>query len=141
MEEVLDKSLAGRRFGMRLLSMFACFALMLTAIGVYALMAATAHERTHEIGVRLALGASRQRVLTTVVGQMAVIALAGVGMGTAATVAIARYLEPLLFGVPRTDPVTYVVAGLVVLATATASGYLPARRAVRVDPATTLRAE
>jgi putative ABC transport system permease protein len=141
MDEVLAKSLAGRRFGMRLLSVFACLALILTAIGVYAVMATTTHERNHEIAVRLALGASPLRVLTTVVGQMTAVASFGVVIGIGAAVVATRYLDPLLFGVGRTDPTTYVAVSGAIMAVAAASSYLPARRAVRIDPATTLRSE
>lgn len=141
MDDVVAKSLAGRRFGMRLLSVFAVLALVLTGVGIYAVMATATQQRNHEIAVRLALGASRLRVLTTVVGQMAVLAFAGVVLGSAVALAGTRFLEPLLFGVQRADLMTYTVTGSLLAAVAVASCYLPVRRATRLDPTAILRAE
>jgi len=125
---------------MRLLSVFALLALVLTGVGIYAAMA-TATQQNCDIAVRLALGASRLRVLITVVGQMAVVALAGVVLGTAVALAVTPFLEPLLFGVQRTDLVTYAVTAWLLAAVAIGSCYMPVRRATRLDPATILRAE
>jgi len=125
---------------MRLLSVFALLALVLTGVGIYAAMA-TATQQNYDIAVRLALGASRLRMLITVVGQMAVVALAGVVLGTAVALAVTPFLEPLLFGVQRTDLVTYAVTAWLLAAVAIGSCYMPVRRATRLDPATILRAE
>lgn len=141
MEDVMAKSLADRRFGMRLLSIFGSVALMLTAIGLYGVMAAGVSDRTREIAVRLALGASPSRLVWTVVRQMLVITLTGVMAGVVVALGATRYLEPLLFGIPRTDFATYGTTAAILVMVTLVSSYLPARRVTRVNPATTLRSE
>lgn len=141
MEDVLAKSMADRRFGMRLLSAFASMALILTAIGLCGVMAAAVSDRRREIAVRLALGASAPRVVWMVVGQLLAVALAGVTAGMLVALGATRYLEPLLFGVPRTDPATYGTTAAILVMVTLVSSYLPARRVTRVDPVTTLRSE
>jgi putative ABC transport system permease protein len=141
MNDVLDTSLARRRLGMRLLTVFASIALLLTAIGLYGVMAAGVSDRTREIAVRLALGASSRQVMQLVVGQMMLVALAAVIGGLLVALIASRFLEPLLFGVPHTDLATYGTMAAILLAVAFGSNYLPALRVTRVDPATSLRAE
>ena len=141
MEEVVAKSLAARRFVMRLLSIFGSVALMLTTIGLYGVMAAGVSDRTREIAVRLALGASPSRVMWTVVRHMLIITLVGVTAGVVVAGGATRYLEPLLFGVTRTDLATYGATAAILVMVALVSSYLPARRVTRVDPAATLRSE
>ena len=141
MEDVVAKSLADRRFGMRLLSLFGGVALMLTAIGLYGVMAAAVSDRAREIAIRLALGASRSRVVWTVIRQMLIITLSGVTAGVAVALGATRYLEPLLFGIPRTDFTTYGTTAAILVIVTLVSSYLPARRVTQIDPATTLRSE
>jgi putative ABC transport system permease protein len=141
MDDVMATSLASRRFGMRLLSAFGSLALMLTGIGLYGVMAAGVSDRTREIAVRLALGGSPSRVVWMVVRQMLIVTLTGVTAGVAVALGATRYLEPLLFGIPRTDFATYGTTAAILVIATVASSYLPARRVTRVDPATTLRSE
>jgi ABC-type antimicrobial peptide transport system permease subunit len=114
---------------------------MLTGIGLYGVMAAGVSDRTREIAVRLALGASPSRVVWMVVRQVLIVTLTGVTAGVAVALDATRYLEPLLFGVPRTDFATYGTTVAVLVIATGVSSYLPARRVTRVDPATTLRSE
>lgn len=141
MEDVVAKSLAARRFGMRLLSIFGSVALMLTALGLYGVVAAGVADRTREIAVRLALGASPSLVAGAVVRQMLCITLTGVTAGVVVALGATRYLEPLLFGIPRTDFTTYGTTAAILVIVTLVGSYLPARRVTQIDPATTLRSE
>ena len=126
---------------MRLLAGFAVIALALAAIGIYGVMSYTVRRRTRELGTRLALGASRGDIVRLVMRQAAVIAAIGLTAGVAAGVAAARGVSSLLYGVQPWDPLAVTAAGLVLTVTALGASYLPARRASRVDPATTLATE
>jgi putative ABC transport system permease protein len=141
MDDVLAKSTAHRRFGMRLLAAFAGVALLLAAIGLYGVMASAMGERTREIALRLALGATPARVVRMVVRQIAIMAAVGVGAGIVIALGATRYIQPLLFGVTTTDPATYVATAALLVMVTMLSGYLPARRVTRIDPAATLRCE
>ena len=141
MDDVLAASMANRRAGMRLLSTFAAAALILTALGLYGVMAAAVGDREREIAVRLALGASPSHVVRMVVGRMAGVTAAGVSAGVIVALVATRYLEPLLFGIPRTAPAVYGSTAVILASIALVSSYLPARRAAGVDPATALRSE
>ena len=141
MEELMAEALAGRRFAMLLLSVFAALALILAAVGIYGVMAYAVSQRTREIGVRVALGARRQDILAMILRQGMLLTFLGVCLGLAGAFAMTRYLENLLFQLAPTDPPKFVaVAGLLVAVAALAC-YLPARRAVKVDPVTALRCE
>lgn len=141
MEHVIGTSVAKRRFAMRLLTAFAGSALLLTAIGIFGVMAATVSARRRDIAIRLALGGSPRRVVWTVVRQMVVIAVTGLTAGIIVALSATRYLEGLLFGIPRTDPMTYATTAVIIVVVTLLSSYLPARRAVKVDPLVALRCE
>jgi putative ABC transport system permease protein len=136
-----NASLRVRRFSLLLLGMFAGTALALAALGVYGLLNGVTIEQVREIGVRLALGASRVNVLARVLRHGTALALAGLAIGGATALAATQLLRSLLFGVTPLDPWTFLVGGAVILATALLAAFVPAWRAARVDPATTLRAE
>jgi putative ABC transport system permease protein len=139
--EIVSASLDNRRFSMVMLGIFAGSALALAMVGLYGVMAYITSERTHEIGIRMALGAQRFDMLRMILRQSFTLVLAGVALGILASVGLTRLLGALLFGVPATDMPTYAaVVGLLVLATALAS-YIPARRAMKVDPMVALRYE
>ena len=143
MDEIISSSVAARRFSMILLGVFAGLALILASVGIYGVISYLAGQRTHEIGVRVALGAQRRDVLRLVVGQGAGMALTGVAAGLAAAFALTRFMArySLLFRVSATDPLTFAVVAVLLTLVALAACYLPARRAMRVDPVVALRDE
>ena len=141
MDQIFSDSLAGQRFNALLLGIFASVALLLAMIGVFGVINYSVVQRTHEIGIRLALGAQRRDVFRLVVGQGLLLALFGVGLGTAGSVALTRLIAGLLYGVSPTDGPTFVVISLIVTMVAFLACYLPARRATRVDPLIALRYE
>jgi predicted permease len=141
MDMLLQDSLAPRRFVIRLLSVFAAMALFLAALGLYGVLAHAVTQRTREIGVRLALGAQRRSVMRLVVGQGLRLAGIGVAIGVAAAVLFGRLVENQLFEVRASDPLTITVMASALMAAALAASWLPARRAMRADPAVSLRYE
>jgi putative ABC transport system permease protein len=141
MQEVFSRSVAQRRFSMFLLSIFAGVALLLAAIGLYGMMAYTVTQRTHEIGIRMALGAQRGEILRMVVGQGLVLAVVGVGIGLVGAVAATRMMSSLLYGVSAADPLTYAGVSLLLIAVTVFACYIPARRATKVNPMIALRYE
>jgi ABC-type antimicrobial peptide transport system permease subunit len=141
MEEIIADSLASQRFAMALLSVFAAIALLLASIGIYGVIAHVAGQRTHEIGVRLALGAQQADVLRLFLGQGARLVLIGEAVGVAAAAVLTRLMTRLLFGVSAVDPLTFVSVAILLCAVALAACYVPARRAMRVDPILALRNE
>jgi ABC-type antimicrobial peptide transport system permease subunit len=141
MEEVLAASVRERRLIMTLLGVFAVLALVLAAVGIYSVMAYTVGQRTHEIGVRLAIGASRGDVVRLVMRQTVMLTAAGLVIGVAAAAGLTRLMRTLLFEVEPGDPLTFAVGVFVLLAVSVAAGLVPGRRAARVDPIVALRYE
>ncbi len=141
MQEVFSESIATRRFPTLFLTQFSLAALVLAALGIFGLMSYAVAQRTHEVGVRMALGASGSNVLREVLGEGMRVVAAGVAVGVVGSLAVTRFLRSLLFEVAPTDPVSFAAAVLLLTAVALAAAYLPARRAARVDPMVALRAE
>jgi ABC-type antimicrobial peptide transport system permease subunit len=141
MADYASASIAITRLAMRLLAGFAIIALLLAAIGIYGVMAYSVRRRTREIGTRVALGADRGVIVRLIMREGGIITLAGVVLGLGAGLIAARSLAAVLYGVPATDPLSLVVAALVLAMTAMAACYVPARRAARIDPARTLTTE
>jgi putative ABC transport system permease protein len=141
MEEVVSASRSPRRVRMLLLSLFAALALALACVGIYGVMAYLVAQRTHEIGIRMALGADRKEVLALIVGQGLKLSVAGVAAGLLLAVGLSRFLSTVLYGVGTTDAATFAGVGALLIALAAAASCLPAWRASRVDPVTALRAQ
>jgi putative ABC transport system permease protein len=141
MEDLIAESFAPRRFNLLLLGGFAALALLLAGVGLHGVIAYAVAQRTHEVGVRLALGASRANILRLVVGHGLVLALAGVALGAVGALVLGRFVAGMLFGVQATDPVTFVAVAVLLVAVALVACYRPARRAARVDPIVALRCE
>jgi predicted permease len=141
MQQRVDDSISTRRLTLVLLGIFSALALLLAAIGIYGVMAYSVALRTQEIGIRIALGAQQHDVLRLVLGQGARIAFFGVAIGLAAAAALARLLSGLLFSVSASDPVTFAAVAVLLIAVALLACYIPARRALRVDPIIALRYE
>ena len=141
MDNVLGASVSQPRFSSELIGMFAVLALLLAAIGLYGLIAYSVSQRTSEIGIRMALGATRADILRLVLRRGSAIAFTGVAIGTLASLAASRLLSSMLFAVSPKDPETFVAVALMLIAVALAACYIPARRAAKVDPMVALRYE
>jgi predicted permease len=141
MDEVIAGSFAARRLSMILLGVFAGLALALACVGIYGVISYLVGQRTHEIGVRMALGAQRGDVMRLILGEGAKMALVGVAFGIAGALALTRLMANQLFGVTTHDPLTYIAVAIVLMGVALLACYLPARRAMRLDPVTALRYE
>lgn len=137
----LHRSLAGRRFSAQLLTTFAGVALALTLIGVWGLTTYAVTQRTREIGVRMALGVDRVTVVRMVLREVLQLAFGGTAVGLCAALASTRLLATLLFGVRPADPASFAAGAIGLVAVAVLGGYVPARRAARVDPVTALQRE
>jgi predicted permease len=139
--DYVSSSIESQRFYATLLSVFAAVALTLAAIGLYGVIAYVVSQRAHELGVRVALGATSRRIATMVVGQGLTLSLAGVAVGVVAALVMTRVLGALLFGVSTLDPLTFAGVALLLVIVAALASYLPARRASRVDPLIAMRGE
>ncbi|MGA2738546.1 MAG: ABC transporter permease [Bryobacteraceae bacterium] len=140
LQQLVDKSVSPRRFVVLLLGGFALFALLLASLGIYGVVSYGVNQRTQEIGIRMALGASASRLQIGIIGQTLGLAAAGMLVGAAASRALAKALGGLLFGVTAGDPMTFLAIPVVLTLVAAVAGYLPARRASRIDPSIALRA-
>jgi putative ABC transport system permease protein len=141
MEEILADSIARQRFSMLLLGVFAGVALLLAAVGIYGVMSYSVAQRTHEIGIRMALGAQTSAVLKLAVGYGLKLVVAGVVIGLLAAFILTRLMSTLLFGITPTDPATFALISLLLISVAAIASYIPARRATKVDPLIALRYE
>ena len=141
MEEIVTSSVTQDRFSAALLGLFAFLALVLAAVGIYGVVAYSVTRRTHEIGIRIALGARASEILKLVLGQSLLLALGGVGIGLATSVLLTRFMASLLYEVKATDPAIFAAASTVLLSVALAAAFIPARRASRLDPMVALRYE
>jgi predicted permease len=141
MDDIIAESLAARRFSMILLSVFAALALLLSSIGIYGVISYVVGQRSHEIGIRIALGAQRRDVLGLMLGEGMKMALIGVGIGVAVALGLTHLMVRMLFGVSATDPATFLGVAVVLMVVAFAACYVPSRRAMAVDPIVALRYE
>jgi putative ABC transport system permease protein len=141
MDANIATSMGQRRFAMMLLGLFAVMAVVLASIGIYGVMSYSVTQRSHEIGIRMALGAARQNVLTMVMRQGLVLVGAGVGIGVLGAFGLTRLIASQLFGVRPTDPTTFILVALTLVGVAALATFIPAMRATRVDPVVALREE
>jgi predicted permease len=141
MEQVSLNSTARQNFNLLLLGVFAAIALLLAAVGIYGVMSYSVEQRTHEVGIRTALGASRSDVLKLIVGQGFKVTLIGVGLGIVGALMLTRFVSSLLYGVRPSDPATFLAVSLLLAGVALLASYIPARRATKVDPMVALRYE
>jgi len=141
LKSTVDRSLSSRRFTLGIITAYAAAALLLAALGIYGVVANSVAERTHEIGIRMALGASGTDLVQNVLGRTLALAGTGIIIGAVASVVVGRLLESLLFGVTATDPVTFVGMAVVLLVVATLAGLIPARTAAQIHGTRALQAE
>ena len=141
MDQIIADSLAERRFSMILFGVFAALALLLASVGIYGVISYVVGQRTHEIGIRMALGARQVDILRLILAGASRLALIGVAVGLVSALGFTRLMGNLLYGVGPRDPLTFIAVPAVLIAVALLASYLPARRATKVDPMTALRYE
>ncbi len=141
MDQIADASISAPRFAFFLVGLFAALAMVLAAIGIFGVISYSVNQRTHEFGLRMALGAARWDVLRLIISQGIKLALAGVALGVAAALALARLLQSLIYDVSAADPLTFTMVSMTVIIVALLACYVPARRATKADPTVALRAE
>jgi ABC-type antimicrobial peptide transport system permease subunit len=141
MDDVVAKNLSARRFALEILGIFATVAFLFACFGIYGVVDYTLSQRTGEIGLRMALGAQRSDILRIVLGEGALIVVAGVGAGLFGAVMLTRFLQTMLFEIKPTDPVTFVALTILLAGVALMASFIPARRASRMDPLVALRHE
>jgi ABC-type antimicrobial peptide transport system permease subunit len=141
LDEVVSASIRHRRATMALFMSFGIAAIILAAVGIYGLISYSVSQRTYEIGLRIAVGATKGDVVGMIVGQALRIGVAGIAAGTAAALVFTRFLSGLLYGVGASDPVTVVAVGALLFGVTAAAGSVPAWRAARIDPTRSLRAD
>jgi predicted permease len=141
MNQRIDESLAPRRFAMGLLALFALVALALAMIGTYGVMAYLVNQGTREIGIRIALGATRRGIVRLIVTKGLILALSGAAIGVGGAFAVSRLMRSLLFGVTPSDPLTFIVISVLLILITLLASYIPAYRAARIDPIVSLRDE
>jgi ABC-type antimicrobial peptide transport system permease subunit len=141
MIQVVEESMASSKFNMILMTIFAGVALMMASIGLYGVISYSVSQRTHEIGIRMALGASRPSVLSLVLRNGMTLAVIGVALGVAVALGLTRLMASMLYGVSPTDPLTFIVISLILTGVALVACFVPAHRATRVDPMIALRYE
>jgi len=141
MSQIVQDSLAAKRFAMTLLGIFAALATLLSSVGIYGVLSYIGGQRTHEIGTRMALGAERTNVLRMMLGEAGKMAVVGLAIGLVAAIGLMRLMSSLLFGVSTHDPLTFLGVALLLTLVALAACYVPARRATRGDPMVALRYE
>jgi putative ABC transport system permease protein len=141
MEQLVERSLAGPRFTVLLMSIFAAVAVILAAVGIYGVISYSVAQRVHEIGIRMALGARTSDVLKQIVGRAMTLVLIGLAVGIAAAIGLTRLISALLYQVSPTDAVTFVSISIALAGVALGASFVPARRATRVDPMVALRCE
>ena len=141
LDAIRDASIAQPRFSTQLLGTFAALALILAAVGLYGLMAYSVTQRINEIGIRVALGATRSNILALILKRGSLLAVYGIVVGLVASLALSRLLSSFLFGVRATDPLIFLAVATILAAIALLASYIPAHRATKVDPNTCLRHE
>ncbi len=141
MDEVMSSSISRQNFNMLLLTLFAASALVLAIVGIYGVMSYTIAQRSQEIGVRMALGADRANIRNLILRQGMLLTIIGISIGVGAAFGLVRFIASFLFGVTTWDPVVFLSVPLLLLGAALLAVWLPARRAMRVDPMQALRAE
>jgi ABC-type antimicrobial peptide transport system permease subunit len=140
-EDAMRESIAGPRFTMLLLATFTLLALVLAAVGLYGVLAYAVAQRTREIGIRIALGATRRAIARAIITEGALLAAGGIAIGLAGALWSTKFIDRMLYGVPRSDPLAFAAGALLLFGTAMLACVVPMRRAVAVDPLIAMRAE